>query len=58
MTYGDPRGRSRLCRHPHGRVNRIFALGIAALVVSYALRLVLMSTETWLCLADWLTTFV
>ncbi len=60
--FGVPTAVAALClvldaRH-HGRVNRTFAIGIAALVVSYVLRLVLMSTGTWLRLADWLTTFV
>ena len=60
--FGFPTAVAVLClvldaRH-HGRVNRVFAIGIAALVVSYVLRLVLMSTGPWLRVADWLTTFV
>ncbi len=60
--FGFPTAVAMVClvlnaRH-YGRVNRIFAVGIAALVVSYVLRLVLMSTGPWLRLAEWLTTFV
>ncbi len=60
--FGFPTAVAILClvlnTRYHGRVNRIFVLGIAALVVSYVLRLVLMSTAAWLRLAAWLTTFV
>ena len=60
--FGFPTAVATLClvldARYHGRVNRVFAMGIAALVGSYALRLVLMSTGTWLRVADWLTTFV
>ena len=60
--FGVPTAVATLClvldARYHGRVNRVFTIGIAALVGSYVLRLVLMSTGTWLRVADWLTTFV
>ena len=42
----------------HGRINKVFAVGLALLIASYAGRLALMTTEAWLDVARWLTSFV
>lgn len=42
----------------YGRLNRVFAAGVALFVVSYVVRIAIMGTEPWLAFADWLTSFV
>jgi hypothetical protein len=42
----------------NGRVNRVFAVGLVLLVVSYVSRLTLMTTSAWMSVATWLTSFV
>jgi len=42
----------------YGRLNRVFAAGVALFVISYVVRLAIMGTETWLAFAAWLTSFV
>jgi hypothetical protein len=42
----------------HGGLNRVFAAGTALLVASYVARLALMTTPTWMSIAEWLITFV
>jgi hypothetical protein len=42
----------------HGHVNRVFLACTLLLAASYAGRLALMSTDTWLQLAAWMTSFV
>lgn len=39
----------------NGKVNRVFALGTAFVILSHPFRLALMGTETWLNFAAWLT---
>ena len=60
--FGVPTALAALCvtldARRQGRVNRVLAVGAAALLVSYVARLALMSTTAWLDLAGWLTTFV
>ena len=38
-----------------GKLNRPFAFGAAALILSYPLRLMIMSTDVWMRFATWLT---
>jgi len=42
----------------HGHVNRVFAGGIAMLVLSYVVRLAVMNTAPWMAFAGWVTQFV
>lgn len=42
----------------HGRVNWVFLAGTLLLVASYVGRLALMTTDPWLRLATWMTSFV
>lgn len=42
----------------HGRINKVLAIGLALLVVSYVARLTLMMTGAWMSVATWLTSFV
>ena len=44
-------------RH-YGRLNRVFAAGVALFAASYVVRLTIMGTETWLAFASWLVSFV
>jgi len=41
-----------------GGVNRVLASGLAMLAASYVVRLSVMSTDTWLAVATWATSFV
>ena len=41
----------------YGRINKVFAIGIALLVASYVGRLMLMNTSGWMTIAAWLTKF-
>ncbi len=60
--FGFPTALALLClgldarRHRH--VNGVFAAGTALLIGSYVTRLALMTTDPWLNLAAWLTSFV
>jgi len=60
--FGSPTALALLCivldARRHGRVNRMFVLGTALLVVSYVARIALMGTHAWINFATWLTTFV
>jgi hypothetical protein len=38
----------------HGKVNRVFALGVSLLIIAIPLRIVLMASDTWLALVGWL----
>ena len=42
----------------HGHVNKVFALGLALLIGSYVARLTLMTSDAWMRVATWLTSFV
>ena len=39
-------------------VNKVFALGLALLIGSYVARLSLMTSDAWMRVATWLTSFV
>jgi len=42
----------------NGHVNKVFALGLALLIGSYVARLALMTSDAWMHVATWLTSFV
>ena len=42
----------------HGHVNKVFTLGLALLIGSYVARLTLMTSDAWMRVATWLTSFV
>lgn len=42
----------------NARVNKVFLIGSAALISSYVIRLMLMTTSGWMSVAAWLTSFV
>lgn len=44
-------------RHRTGVLNRTFATGAAALILSYPVRMMVSGTDTWLAFAAWLTTW-
>jgi hypothetical protein len=60
--FGFPTALALLClgldRWWNARLNRIFLAGAVALIASYVLRLMLMTTDAWMQLARWLTSFV
>jgi len=60
--FGVPTALALLClgvdARRSGHVNRWLAGGTALLVVSYGVRLALMTTAAWMTMAAWLTTFV
>jgi hypothetical protein len=60
--FGFPTALTLLClgldARRFGRVNWVFAAGAAVLIGSYVVRLALMTTDAWLSLASWLTSFV
>jgi len=42
----------------NGHVNKVFALGLALMIGSYVARLALMTSDAWIHVATWLTSFV
>jgi hypothetical protein len=41
----------------NGKFNNVLIFGSLLLVSSYPLRIVISGTDTWLALANWMTTF-
>jgi hypothetical protein len=60
--FGLPTAITLLClgldARRFGRMNWVFAGGAALMIASYVARLALMTTDAWLSLATWLTSFV
>jgi hypothetical protein len=59
--FGFPTAIAVLCltidARRHGRINRVFLAGTILLVCSYVARLGLMTTQVWMNVAAWLTSF-
>jgi hypothetical protein len=60
--FGFPGALALLClgleAWRYGRINRVFVAGTVLLICSYFVRLTVMSTDTWMAFATWLTRFV